>query len=70
MAKGAAGQRGGYDAPRQARLLAYTSLCRPVLEHADSVWDTSLKKTINGIEMVQNRAVRFISRLKGRVSEA
>ena len=61
-----------YDAPRQARLLAYTSLCRPILEYADSVWDLSLKKTINDIEMVQNRAVRFISRLKGRdsVSEA
>ena len=57
-----------YNAPRQARLLAYTSLCRPILEYADSVWDLSLKKTINDIEMVQNRAVRFISRLKGRDS--
>ena len=59
-----------YDAPRQARLLAYTSLCHPILEHADAVWDPSLKKTITDIEMVQNLAVRFISRLKGRVSEA
>ena len=45
---------------------------KPILEDADSVWDPSLKKTINDIEMVQNRAVRFKSRLKGRdsVSEA
>ena len=40
------------------------------MEYADSVWDPSLKKTITDIEMVQNLAVRFISRLKGRVSEA
>ena len=57
-----------YDAPRQARLLAYTSLCHPILECADAVWDPSLKKTVNDIEMVQNRAVRFISRLKGHGS--
>ena len=61
-----------YDAPRQVRLQDYTSLCRLILEYADAVWDPSLKKTINDIEMVQNRDVRIISRFKGRdsVSEA
>ena len=57
-----------YDALRQGRLLAYTSLCSPILEYADAVWNPSLKNTINDIEMVQNRAIRFISRLKSRDS--
>jgi len=28
-----------YDAPKDAKLLAYTSLCRPILDYADVVWD-------------------------------
>ena len=62
-----------YDAPKEAKLLAYTSLCRPILEYADVVWDPSAKSKIQDIELVQNSAVRFISNLKGRtdsVSEA
>ena len=62
-----------YDAPKEAKLLAYTSLCRPILEYADVVWDPSAKSKIQDIELVQNSAVRFISSLKGRtdsVSEA
>ena len=58
-----------YDAPRQGRLLVYTSLCCSILEYADAVWDPSLKKTMHDIKMVQNHAVKFISKLKGRVSE-
>ena len=62
-----------YDAPKEAKLLAYTNLCRPILEYADVVWDPSAKSKIQDIELVQNSAVRFISNLKGRtdsVSEA
>ena len=55
-----------HDAPRHGRLLAYTSLCRPILEYADSVWDPSQAKTIHSIEMIQNRAVRFICGIGGR----
>lgn len=52
-----------HAAPKKSRLLAYTSLCRPILEYADSVWDPTLVKDIESIEMVQHRAVRFISNL-------
>jgi len=44
-----------YDAPQKAKLVAYTSLCRPVLEYADTVWDPSDKRTIHDIEMVQRK---------------
>ena len=62
-----------YDAPREAKLLAYTSLCRPILEYADVVQDPAARGKIHDIELVQNSAVRFISNLKRRtdsVSEA
>ena len=51
-------KRALYDAPKKALLLAYTSLCRPHLEYAASVWDTSLGYQINNIEMVQHSAQR------------
>ena len=53
-------------ARKEARLLAYTSLCRPVLEYADVVWDPHVKSTIHAIEIVQNTTIRFIKHLKGR----
>ena len=55
-----------YDALKEARLLIYTSLCRPILEYAYVVWDPSAGNKINYIERVQNSAVCFISNLKGR----
>ena len=57
-----------HDAPKNGRLLAYTSLCRPIMEYADTLWDPCSKQTIESMEMVQRRAVRFIDRLSGRVS--
>ena len=54
------------NAPKEAKLLAYTSLCRPILEYADVVWDPSARSKIHDIELVQNSAIRFISNLKGR----
>jgi len=62
-----------YDAPKDAKLLAYTSLCRPILDYADVVWDPAVRSKIHEIELVQNSTIRFISNMKGRadsVSEA
>ena len=38
-----------------------TSLVRPSLEYACSVWDPHLKSDINKIEMVQRRAARYVT---------
>ena len=40
--------------------MAYTSIVRPVLEYASSVWDPYLDKNILAIEMVQRRAARWV----------
>lgn len=53
-------------APPKIKLIAYKALCRPKMEFALEVWDPSTKKYIQLLEMVQNRATRFISNLKGR----
>ena len=48
-----------------------TSLCRPMLEYAEAVWDPLTKSKIRDIEQIQNNA--FIHNLKGHtdtVSEA
>ena len=50
----------------ESKLLAYTSLCRPILEYADVVWDPHTKTNINKVEKIQDRAIRFISNLKRR----
>ena len=54
--------------PQEGRLLAYTSLCRPTLEYAGTVWNPTLAKEIESLEMQQHRAVRFIAILRGRES--
>jgi len=55
-----------YDAPKDAKLLAYTSLCRPLLDYADLVWNPAARSKVHDIELVQNSAIRFISNMKGR----
>ena len=45
---------------------AYTSLCRPILEYADVVWNPSVKSKVHNIELIQNKAIRFIANLRGR----
>ena len=54
-----------YSAPVKVKLMAYMTLCRPLLEYASDVWDPYTKTVINDIEMIQNKAIRFILNLKG-----
>ena len=56
-----------HNAPQEAKLLAYASLCRPIVEYADVVWDRSTKCKVHNIELIQNnKAIRFIANLRGR----
>jgi hypothetical protein len=55
-----------YEAPTEVKRLAYYSLCRPLLEYASEVWDPYTNKHIHDLEMVQNKAVRFVYNVKGR----
>ena len=48
-----------HNAPQEAKVLAYTSLCRPILEYADVVWNPSVKSKVHDIELIQNKAIRF-----------
>lgn len=54
-----------YRAPEKVKLIAYKSLCRPLLEYACEAWDPHLSKHTDKIERVQNKATRFILNLKG-----
>ena len=57
-----------YDAPTKVKLIAYKTLCRQKLEYAAEVWDPFQRNHVYMIEMVQNKAIRFILNLKGRCS--
>ena len=49
-------KRALWNAPQKAKLIAYKSLCRPILEYAAVVWDPDSKQQAHKLEMVQNRA--------------
>ena len=44
-----------YDTPVELKLIAYKTLCRPLLEYASDVRDPYLRKDVKAIEMVQPR---------------
>jgi len=49
-------------------LLAYTSLCHPILKYADTMWEPTVAKDMESLEILQHSAVRFIAGLKRRES--
>lgn len=55
-----------YNATPRLKKVAYYSICRPVLEYGSELWDPTHKTTIQSLEVLQNKAVRFIFRIKGR----
>jgi len=56
-------------ADTKTRKVAYETLVWPVLEYGCQVWDPHMKKDIEDkLENLQNRALRFIYRLREQVS--
>ena len=54
------------SAPPKIKLIAYKTLCRPKMEFAFEVWNPSKKNYVQLLEMVQNKAMCFISNLRER----
>ena len=48
------------------RKTAYISLVRSTMGYCGSLWDPVLKKEVNMLELIQNRAVRWITRSYSR----
>ena len=44
---------------RKAKLMAYTTYIRPIVEYASPVWHPDTKRNTNKIEMVQRRCARY-----------
>ena len=48
------------DCTKPVKSAAYTSMVRPTMEYASSVWDPTNRKKIENLEKVQKRAARFV----------
>ena len=49
----------------KVKLVAYKTLCRPLVEYASEAWDPYTKKLIEHLELFQNKAMCFVLNLKG-----
>ena len=55
-------QRNLHRCPQKVRKQAYTSLVRPTLEYASTVWDPHHQREITQLEQVQRKAIRFMAK--------
>ena len=53
-------QRNLRSCPSHIKLQCYTTMIRPILEYANTVWSPYTKKDISKIERVQRQSARFI----------
>ena len=49
-----------YQSDPEVKATAYSTLVRPTLEYVTVVWDPHQQYLINNIEMVQQRATRWV----------
>ena len=55
-----------YNAPEKFRLLAYVTLCSPLLEYACKIWNPTTQFLTTKLEDVQSKAIYYIKNLRGR----
>lgn len=48
------------NCPKSVKTAGYTTLVRPVIEYASTVWDPTNQASINSLELIQRRAARFV----------
>ena len=49
-----------HSCPKEVKAAAYTTLVRPSIEYASSVWDPYTRNNIHQLEAIQRRAARFV----------
>lgn len=54
-----------FHIPTEVKLIAYKSLCRPILEYVCEVWDPYFTRHTEQIERAQNKTTRLIVSLRG-----
>ena len=53
-------RRNIHSCPKEVKAAAYTTLVRPSIEFASSVWDPYTRNNIHQLEAIQRRAARFV----------
>ena len=53
-------RRNLHSCTEDIKVLAYTSLVRPILEYGSTIWDPYTDENISHIESIQRRAARFV----------
>ena len=53
-------RRNIHSCPKEEKAATYTTLVRPSIEYASSVWDPYTRNNIHQLEAIQRRAARFV----------